>query len=151
MKRYDLVSSLFWLLLSIFACIGSLRLGIGSLQKPDMGFMPFGVSVLLGIFSLTLFLRTLTKKEGKKAESLFVGKSWGRTLLVLMALLIFAKLMPIVGFLISTFLLMTFLFWIFERPKVWWVLVLSFSTTMISYYVFSIRLNCQLPAGLFGF
>jgi hypothetical protein len=49
---------------------------------------------------------------------------------------------------------MTFLFWILEpTAKRWffWSLIISLLTTMISYYIFSILLNCQFPMGLIEF
>jgi hypothetical protein len=150
MKTYDQISSLFWLLLSISVCIESIRLGIGTPRHPDMGFMAFGASVLLGILSLTLFLQAILKKEEAKTELLFAGKLWKRVFFALIAILVYAKLMPIAGYLISTFLLMSFLFWIAQEKKWWRVLVLSFLTTLITYYVFSVWLKCQFPEGILG-
>jgi hypothetical protein len=59
--------------------------------------------------------------------------------------------MPVLGYLISTFLLMTTLFLILERKKIVFVLVSSILTTLVTYFVFSKWLNCQFPDGLFGF
>lgn len=151
MKVHDQGSSLFWLLFSIFVFIESNRLGIGTLQNPETGFISFGASGLLGILSLTLFLQSSFKKEVAKIKSPFQGTLWKKVFLVLIALLLYTKLMPLGGYLISTFLLMTFLFFIVERQKVWWVLALSSLTTLVTYFVFSKWLNCQFPSGLFGF
>jgi len=151
MKTYDRGSSLFCLAFSLIVLIESLRLGTGTLQDPGMGFMAFGSSGLLGILSLVLFLQTVFKSEKSKTEPLFSGYLWKRVLFVLIALLIYAKLMPVVGYLIGTFLLMSLLFWIVRGQKWWWVLVSSFLTTFATYYVFSIWLNCQFPEGLLGF
>ena len=151
MKTYDRWSSLFCLAFSLIVLIESLRLGTGTLQDPGMGFMAFGSSGLLGILSLVLFLQTVFKSEKSKTEPLFSGYLWKRVLFVLIALLIYAKLMPVVGYLIGTFLLMSLLFWIVKAQKWWWVLVSSFLTTLATYYVFSIWLNCQFPEGLLGF
>jgi hypothetical protein len=71
--------------------------------------------------------------------------------LSLTALLIYAKLMPVAGYLLSTFLLMSFLFWIVRGKKWWWVLISSSLTTLITYYVFSVWLKGQFPEGLFSF
>jgi putative tricarboxylic transport membrane protein len=150
MKAYDQISSLFWLLLSIYVCIESSRLGIDTLRHPGMGFMPFAASVLLGILSLTLFLQGVLEKEEAKPEPLLRGKLWKRVLLALIAILIYAKLMPLAGYLITTFLLMSFLFWVVKGQRWWWVLTLSFLITLITYYVFSVWLKCQFPEGLFG-
>lgn len=151
---YDRGSSLFWLLLSIYVCIESLRIGIGTLHNPGIGFFAFCMSGVLGILSLVLFLQTFFKKGKAKVEPLFSGTLWKRVLLVLIVLLIYSKLMELLGYLISTFSLMAFLFWILEpNTKRWflWSLIISFLTTIISYYIFSILLNCQFPMGLFGF
>lgn len=150
MKNLDRGTSLFWLVLSILVCIESVRLGIGTLRNPGMGLMAFGASALLGILSITLFLQTFFKTEEAKTESLFAGKLWTRVLLVLIALMIYAKILPLAGYLVGTFLLMSFIFWMAQFKKWWWVLVSSFLTTVITYYVFSVWLNCQFPQGLFG-
>ncbi len=148
-KKPDQGTSLFCLVLSILVCIESLRLGIGTLRDPGMGFMAFGASVLLAILSLTLFLKTILEKEQPKIVPLFAGRLWKRVLLVLIALIIYARLLPVAGYLVGTFLLMSFIFWMAHFKKWWWVLISSFLTTTITYYVFSKWLNCQFPEGLF--
>jgi hypothetical protein len=151
MKSPDQRSSLFWLLLSISIFIESLRLGIGTPRSPGMGFMSLGTSGLLGILSIVLFLESSLKKGKTEAAPLFSGTLWKRALFVLVSLALYSRLLPVAGFPISTFLLMTLLFWILERKKVWLVFVLSILTTGVTYYVFSIALNCQFPSGVFGF
>jgi len=115
-----------------------------------MGFMAFGASIVLGILSLILFFKTILKKEEVKGEPLFAGKLWKRVLLIVIALLIYTKLMPLTGYLIGTFLLMSFIFWVANVRKWWWVLTSSFLTTIITYYVFSVWLRCQFPTGFLG-
>lgn len=149
MNTDDRGSSLFWLGFSLVILVESLRLGLGTLQNPGMGFIAFGASGMLGILSLVLFLRGLFEKSDVKGEPLFAGHLWTRVVYVLISLSIYARLMPIAGYLISTFLLMTFLFWIVKGQKWWWVLVSSFITTITTYYVFSVWLNCQFPEGPF--
>ncbi len=150
MKSYDRGSSIFCFLLAAYACLGSLRVGIGTVGSPEMGFMMFGASLLLGLFSAILFLRTLFQPTGAGGAPLFAGRLWKRVLSVLAALLIYSKLMPAAGYLASTFLLMTFLFWIVRGQKWWWVLTSSTLTTLVTYFVFSKWLNCQFPDGFFG-
>jgi hypothetical protein len=147
MKNLDRGTSLFWLVLSILGCMESLRLGIGTPHNPGMGFMAFGASVVLGILSLILFLKASLKKEEPKIEPLFAGKLWKRVILIVIALLIYSKLMPFTGYLIGTFLLMGFIFWVARVGRWWWVLVSSSLTTSVTYYVFSVWLRCQFPSG----
>jgi hypothetical protein len=151
MKTLDQTSSLFWLLVSVSVFIGSLRLGIGSLHNPGMGFLTFGASGILGILSLILFLQASLQKKEVKAAPFFAGPLWKRIFLVLIALILYSRLMSVLGYLISTFLLMTFLFLILERKKMVFVLVSSILATVVTYLVFSKWLNCQFPDGLFGF
>lgn len=151
MKVHDQASSLFWLLVAIYGSVESLRMGVGTLQKPGMGFITFGTSLLLGILSLALLLQSTLKRDQTKTEPLFAGKLWKRVLFALVALVIYAELMPLAGYLVSTFLLMSFLFWIVKGQKWWWILISSLLTTLLTYYVFSVWLKGQLPEGLFGF
>lgn len=149
MNPYDRVTGLFWLLLSAFICIESLHLGVGTLQTPGMGFMAFCLSVLLGILSLALFLKTIFKKEKGEFSSTFSGTLWKRVIIVVIALIIYAIFMPKVGYLISTFLLMSFLFWVVKGTKWWATLFFSLLATIITYYCFSVWLRLEFPEGLF--
>jgi putative tricarboxylic transport membrane protein len=150
-KAHDQGSSLFWLLLSIYVCVESLRLDIGTLRSPGMGFMTFGTSVLLGALSLVLFVQAFLRKEESKTNPLSPEILWKRIVFVLIALLIYSAIMPTGGYLISTFLLMGFLFWILKRANWWWAITSSLITTIATYFVFSKWLNCQFPDGFFGF
>jgi putative tricarboxylic transport membrane protein len=151
MKALDQASSLFWLLVSLAVLIQSTRLGIGSLHDPGMGFLTFGASGLLGLFSIALFIIATLRKGEQRAEPFFSGPYWKRVIFVLFALVVWSWIMPELGYLISTFVLMFLLYWILEKKKIWAVLLSSVLTTGITYLVFSKWLNCQFPRGLFGF
>ena len=153
MRTLDLVTSLFWLAFSLLVGIEALRLGIGTVGKPGAGLMAFGSSLVLGILSVSLFLRAVVKKRDPRIDSIPSGRSWKRVALVLTALLVYAKLVTTGGYLLCTFLLMSFLFWIVkeQKQKWWWILVLSLLSTTLSYYVFAKGLNCDLPYGIFDF
>jgi Na+/pantothenate symporter len=51
------------------------------------------------------------------------------------------------GYLITTFLAMLLLFGIYERKRWWVALVGSIIVTVITYVVFHVLLNVQLPEG----
>ena len=151
MKTLDQTSSLFWLLVSILVFAESLRIGIGTVQNPGMGFVAFGASGILGILSLVLFLQASLRKEDTPSKPLFARTLWRRVLFVLLALTVYARVMPELGYLISTFLLMSLLFWVLERGRIGFVLLYSLLATIFTHLVFSKWLNCQFPHGLFGF
>ena len=153
MGTFDLRSSFFLLALSVAALAESFHMGIGTVQSPGMGFMPFAVSGLLGILSLILLLRTICQNRERRIKLLLSGTNKKKALIALIALAVYSRLMPVVGYLIATFCLMSFLYWFLEPNRarwVFWSLILSFLTTIGSYYLFSVLLNCQFPAGLFG-
>jgi putative tricarboxylic transport membrane protein len=148
----DKGTSLFWLFVSIVVSIAAFRLNLGKLSAPGSGFMPFGAAVLLGLLSIVCFLQAVTREKTEaKAEPLFRGKLWHRVVFSCLALFAYAQAIPFLGYNITTFLLMTFLFWMAGQQKVWRVVVYSLGTTVITYYVFSKSLNLQFPVGPFGF
>jgi len=151
MRTLDRTSSLFWLLVSILVFAESIRIGIGTVQNPGMGFMTFGASAILGVLSLALFFQSSFRKEDVQHKPLFAGTSWPRILFVLLALAVYARIMPILGYLTSTFVLMSLLFWVLEKKRVGFVLLYALLATLFTHLVFSKWLNCQFPQGLFGF
>ncbi len=152
MRAYDLRSSLFWLLLAVIVLIASIRMGVGRPSNPGMGFMAFGASGLLGILSVLLFLRAHLRKEkpGALSPPFFSGR-WKNVLIILGVLILYSVFMPHLGYLISTFLLLTVLFWLLERENVFRPILLSGCSTLLTYVIFSKWLNLQFPEGLFSF
>jgi hypothetical protein len=153
MKIGDLASSLFWLVLSVAAFIGGYQMGAGTVRVPDGGFMPLVASALLGVLSLVLLVKTIFGKQenGKAGASALFGK---KALMVLIAVICYSIIMPRLGYLIGTFLLMTFLYWLLEQNGIRGFLrgmVLSLLTTTLSYYLFAVLLNCSFPAGILNF
>jgi putative tricarboxylic transport membrane protein len=151
MKAFDKGSSLFCLLISIAVFIESIRLGVGTLQNPGRGLITLGAAGILGILSLALFLQACLRKEAGERRPTFAGEFQKRIAFVLIALALYAWVMPLLGYLISTFLLMSFLFWILERRRMPMVLASSIAATLMTYLVFSKWLNCQFPDGVLGF
>jgi len=114
--------------------------------------MAFGASGLLGILSVLLFLRAYVRKEKPGALSIaFFSGPWKNISIVLGVLILYSAFMPHLGYLISTFLLLTVLFWIMERASVLQPIMLSACSTLLTYVIFSKWLNLQFPEGLFSF
>jgi putative tricarboxylic transport membrane protein len=151
MKAFDRGSSLFWLLLSVYVCIASLRMGIGSPRNPGMGFLTFGAAGILGILSLALFVQSFFSRNRDGVAPAFSGILWKRLSFVLLAMIGYALSVNSLGYVLSTFLLMFLLFLILKRTWWRWALVSAVLTTLITHYVFSVVLNCQFPRGPFGF
>ena len=153
MKKYDQISSLVWLAFAIYICIESSRLSFGSFHNPGPGFLPLLVGLLLGIFSLTAFLQaTLSRKPQENIPPWYPRERWRKLIWVLGGLLAYAICFETLGFLISTFLLLVFLFRYGIEPKRWVVAIgASALASFSSYAVFELWLRTQLPRGLLGF
>lgn len=140
-----------WLLVSIFVCVKASQVGIGIPRDPGPGFLPFWAGVALGAFSISLMvIGTLKKMEGKVAN-LWKGMKWGKIILVLISLFLYALLLPRLGYLITTFGLITFLFGIIGGSRLWVQTVSALVTVLVTYIIFYKWLDVQLPRGIFGF
>ena len=138
--------NIFLFVFSIFFAIGGYRLGLGSLTQPGPGFIIFFASIVLLLFCLYGFL---SSKGGTPVRLAFPVKGLKRVLLVLLGLLLYAKFMPTLGYLLSTFVLTLFLLFL-NGIKIHKAVVLSVLTSLLSWYAFS-RLGSELPEGLISF
>jgi putative tricarboxylic transport membrane protein len=155
MKKYDRVGGLIWTILGILLCIGSVQLRLGNFNKPGPGFIPFLSGAFLILFGLILTLVTFLKESGEEEktrnEKIWVKENWKRIFYPLFALFGYILLLDHVGFLITTFLFLFFLFKL-TVPKRWTMpLILSGGTVILSYLIFSVWLKCQFPKGILNF
>ena len=145
-------SGLFWLVFSIFVCVEAIRMGTGSFSSPGPGLLPFWSGVVVGTLAiLLLVVGTLTREEGGKIKNLWRGMNWRTVILVSASLVIYCILLPRLGFLITTFGLMTLLFSIVKRSRLWIQMFTALVTVLVTYVTFYVWLGVQLPKGLFGF
>jgi putative tricarboxylic transport membrane protein len=150
MTRKDLFSSFFFMLLSTYVCRESLNLGFGSFAKPGPGFLPFLVSLTLGLLSLAVFTGILLKKgvPGKTEEEHI---PWVSILLTFSALIGFTLLLKTLGFNLITSLFLLFLLRAVGK-KSWAIsFLVSLGITFCTYLLFGWFLESQLPVGIFGF
>ena len=146
MKKYDQVMGLIWFFLGSAIVIEALRLGVGEVRLPGIGFMPFLVGVLLAGFGFVLFLRAILK--GRGGDRLWVGLRWRNLIVTLVALVFYIFIMESLGFLISTFLLNFVLFKV-TAPKKWLSPFLTSAAIAFScYLVFFLWLKVPLPKGI---
>jgi len=76
---------------------------------------------------------------------------WGRLLLIVIALIAFAVLLPLLGYLVTTFLVMLFLYKAIE-PQKWWVALSgALLSSILTYLLFAVALKTFFPEGIFSF
>jgi putative tricarboxylic transport membrane protein len=151
MNLRDQWSSLFWLVFAGVVCVASFRMGIGSFQVPGPGLLPLLAGGAVGGLSLLLLVTgTLKKEAGGRICELWTGTTWKTVALVSASLVIYALVLTRLGFLIATFVLMTLLFSILGRSRLWIRVAVALVTVLVAYGVFRMWLDVQLPKGLLG-
>lgn len=150
MKREDIGSSLFWLLLGAGVTYAGWDLGLGKLRDPGPGFMLFWVGLIMVGLSLAIGLAAL-RRAPRPPEPLWAGTRWWKIVLVVAALVGYAYALERLGFFLTTVLVLIFLFKAIE-PQRWTVAVAgAVLTALAAYGLFNLWLGAQLPRGaLFG-
>ena len=142
-------SAVFWFVLGLFVCYGGRRLGLGSVTDPGPGFIFFWSGLLLALLSLILLTTSLQGVTGERRK--VTGVNWEKISLVLAALVFYALFLETLGFLITTFLLMSFLLRLDEEMGRLRVLVTAGAAALGSFALFELWLKIRLPKGIFGF
>lgn len=148
-KGVDLWTGLFLMIFSGAVISEALNLELGTPQNPGSGFMIFGAAVILGLLALLQFFNALlfhrqVKAEGEKTHL-------GRIIVVIGANILYIVALESVGFLLCTFLLLGFLFQIYEKGRWIWALGGAAATSLLTYVVFSRLLQLNLPKGWLPF
>lgn len=148
MRKRDILSALFWLILSVFILEEGRHIPFGTPSHPMPGFFPFILGIILGILSLILLGKSLLKKGKEDSRFFSDGEGWKRVGLTLGALLVYYLILETVGFLFSVFFLL-FILIKFIEPQKWiystWVSAL---VSLCAYFLFQVVLKANLPPGI---
>ncbi len=154
MRKYDLWSSLVLFLLGTAIGYSSLKLGLGTWAAPGPGFLPFGAGVGLSLLSVGIFFLAVFNRETEPArpEKFFPQPDSQKVVtLVFLSLIVYNFLWMGLGFSLTTFLFLAFLFRLVGKRN-WWVTILgSAITSFLAYALFQLFLQSQLPTGVIGF
>lgn len=150
MRKSNITIAIGLLGLSGYIFIDSISMGLGSLRTPQAGFFPTILSVMLAVLSLMLLGQAARETEGEVDAFRLGAESWKRIVLAVGALLAFGFLLDYLGYAIGSFLLIAVLLRAIEPMRWWLVVVIAFSTSVISYGIFGWLLQTPLPAGIFG-
>ncbi|MEK7436617.1 MAG: tripartite tricarboxylate transporter TctB family protein [Pseudomonadota bacterium] len=143
----DRVSGAFLVLVGLFVAWERRVLPLGSASRPGPGYFPLLLALLLIILGVILIARG---KQAKKLRSI----SWAEAphALAILGCCIFVSLfMEAIGYRLTLLLTLSFLFGLVERIKPWLTLVLSFSFSLGTFWLFDSLLRVPLPRGEWGF
>jgi putative tricarboxylic transport membrane protein len=146
----DRFSSLVLFAAGMMTALWSLKYGFGSLSEPGVGFITFFAGAILALLALLLFFSSFRGKKPAGLRELWAGLDATKVLYVLGLLVAYAVLLRPVGFPLCTFILLFLLFRVKGSYRTWTMVLVSFFVTAISYLVFQVWLQVQLPRGILG-
>ena len=141
--------ALFWVVLGILLCYGATQLGLGSVTEPGSGFIFFWSGLILVILSFIVFAEDRRSTEEMVHET--GDTNWAKIALVILSLVLYAFFLERLGFVMTTFVLLSFLLgWIGGTN---WVrsLGVASAAALGSFAIFELWLKIRLPKGIFGF
>lgn len=153
MRSYEQVYNFFWIVLSIGICVESTRLQVWDpVSGPSAGFIPFLAGILIGVSGLLMFISGWLKRRRKDQREKFWPEMAGtkRIVLIFAGLSAMAYLIPILGFLITSILITTFMLRVIEPQKWVAVIITSLGCCLLVYWLFNNLLQVSLPKGFLG-
>lgn len=152
MKNRDLAGSIFWMAVGGFFVIGALQQGLIRKDVPGPGFLPFFSGAALILISLLVFVPALRGKAEAKTGAFFPERDSLRKVgLALVALFAYVFALDYAGYVLTTFVFMYFTAQLMESKGRRTSLVVAVLAAALSYMLFVVFLDVQLPAGPLGF
>ncbi len=149
----DRILGFIWLILGVVLCLVSLKLDLGKAVSPGPGLFPF----LTGIFLLTLSIIHLIgllffpeRNQVTAGKSFWKGVLWYKSLAVVVVMLAYILLLPILGYMLMTFVFLLFLGKAIHPQRWGTVSLVAALSAVLSYIIFGLWLNCQFPRGILG-
>ena len=150
MKKFDLIGSTFWLIIGFLICEESWRIKLGEFRNPGPGFLPFGTGLILGGLALAVLVRTL-RGESSGDKAFWADRSrWPKVFLTLACIFVYGVFLEPLGFLLTTFLTMGFMFRVIEPQRWRTVIAGALFSAVIAYLIFDTWLKVELPKGFLG-
>lgn len=146
MELENVVACLFSVLALVIMGM-SVKLGFGRVIEPGPGFFPFFTGLLLLVSGLVLLKLPKNKKD---RQSFFQDNGNKRFWGMILALVGWLALIPLLGYVVVTFIAMVAFAKIMGLEGWGRPVVISLSTTIVIYIMFSYCFSVDLPVGMIG-
>lgn len=152
MRRYDLISSLVFLVAGVVIALSSLRIHVGTFRDPGPGLFPLITGILMGSIAGLIFVRScvLAAVSGQERSGKD-GRLWhNKSVATVVIMLLYAAAIEWLGFLTVTLAVLLVLFK--GIGELGWKASIggAILAAAVAYLVFKLWLNVQLPAGPLG-
>lgn len=138
------LEGIIWLALSMFVEVKSLQLGLGTFSSPGPGFMPFLISLITFILSVTMIVQASSVREE-------VIKLRADALWIIFSMIIYCVILRRVGYIPSGLIVWTLISKLTGTRSWIWALAQGGIITFLSYAIFGVILGLNLPVGIFFF
>ena len=152
-KQIRKVEGFFWIGIGVIICLLAWKSKLGSFLEPGPGFVAFISGFFVSTVGLVMGLSGLLSKISPPSridfDKTFSIASWPRLIYTMGLLLSYGLLLNTLGYILTTFLVMSGLF--YDREKSRWVSngLASLISVGVTYLVFQVWLRCQFPRGIF--
>jgi putative tricarboxylic transport membrane protein len=150
MKRNDIVTSVFHLILAAVLIWQALSIPVGRFGKPGPGFLPLGVGLVLAALSLSLWIEARSRKSPQEKISFLAGEGrWPGVVWTVALLSAYGLLLEWLGFIICTLSILFLLFRFIGKQRLPLAVAETILITLVAHLLFKVALKVQLPGGLF--
>ncbi len=151
MNRHDPISSRIWFIAGLGILAWSvLTLRVGTLSKPGPGFFPIFCGVVICILASIVVYQARRNRKEVKGERLYEKSSLVDLISTVGILTGYALLLERLGFLVTTFIVLLFIFKKISKTPLFLGIVESLLATGACYFVFGYLLKTPVPKGWFG-
>ena len=153
MKKVGSTEGVIWIIIGGAICFLSWRIRLGSFNEPGAGFVAFASGVSLVVIGMIMTLsKTFSKRSsdrGNSADRPFLRLPRFSLIYTTGVLVGYSLILNLLGYLITTFLLMFALFYDRARNRFIPSIAGSVLTVGLTYLIFEVWLRVQLPRGIF--
>jgi len=144
--KWDRVTGYILGIIGIIGAWSSVHLKMGTFRHPGVGFLPFGLCLILIILSLALII---SRWEKGIPVPFWTRRTWLKPLLGVVILGLYALVIEKLGFPLTTFVFL--LVWMGVIERIHWLKMLSISigVTVVLYLIFGVFLEVPVPMGFF--
>lgn len=147
MGQNDKYTSIIGIFLGFYFVFEGYRLKLGTMHNPRSGFFIFCSGIVFLGLSVALLIQTYFSKL-EETKILWKARKWNKGVKLMIALIVYALVFRLMGFFLSTFFLLLFLFKGLE-PQKWRVaIILTVVTIGFCYLIFGVFLEFQFPGGI---
>ncbi len=142
----ELIFNFILIIIGVVIVMESLRIGFGTLKSPGSGLFSFLAGLLIVVLNFVIMFGT----RSKKSEIVLDRYGIGNFFFMGITLVLWIILMPLLGYIVITFIA-TFVLSKIMRLEGWHKpLLLSVGTTALCYVLFDYILYLDLPRGFLG-